>query len=57
MMRQLTITEQLKRNINFIGINYFKHPITMEIIEVDRDKLQDLLKFNEDQLINLTYKN
>jgi len=57
MIRQLTITEQLKRNINFIGINYFKHPITMETIEVDRDKLQDLLKFNEDQLINLTYKN
>jgi hypothetical protein len=49
--RRLTITEQLKRNINFIGINDFQHPITMEIIDVDRDKLKDLLKYDEGHLI------
>ena len=49
--RRLTITEQLKRNINFIGINDFQHPITMEIIDVDRSKLKDLLKYEEGDLI------
>jgi hypothetical protein len=56
MIRELTITEQLQRNINFVGINDIKHPIH-GIVEVDRDKLQDLLKLDEYQLINLIYKN
>jgi len=50
-IRVSTITEQLKRNINFIGINDFKHPVTQEIIPVDRDRLEDLLKYEEGHLI------
>ena len=49
-IRTTTITEQLKRNINFIGINDIKHPIH-GIIDVDRDKLADLLKYEEGHLI------
>ena len=49
-IRTTTITEQLKRNINFIGINDIKHPIH-GIIDVDRDKLEDLLKYEEGHLI------
>lgn len=49
-IREVTIIEQLKRNINFRGINDIKHPIH-GIIDVDRDKLQDLLKYTEGQLI------
>jgi len=50
-IRTTTITEQLKRNQNFIGINDFKHPVTQEIIPVDRNKLADLLKYEEGHLI------
>jgi hypothetical protein len=49
-IRTTTITEQLKRNINFIGINDIKHPIH-GIIDVDRSKLTDLLKYEEGHLI------
>ena len=49
-IRTTTITEQLKRNINFVGINDIKHPIH-GIIDVDRDKLEDLLKYEEGHLI------
>jgi flagellar motor switch/type III secretory pathway protein FliN len=49
-IRVLTITEQLKRNINFVGINDIKHHIHV-IIDVDRDKLADLLKYEEGHLI------
>jgi hypothetical protein len=49
-IRTTTITEQLKRNINFIGINDIKHPIH-GIIDVDRNKLTDLLKYEEGHLI------
>jgi hypothetical protein len=47
--REITIREQLIRNINFVGINDIKHPIH-RIIDVKRDKLQDLLKFTEEEL-------
>ena len=49
-IRVSTITEQLKRNINFVGINDIKHPIH-GIIDVDRSKLTDLLKYEEGHLI------
>lgn len=49
-IRQVTIREQLIRNINFVGINDIKHPIH-GIINVDRDKLEDLLKYEEGHLI------
>jgi hypothetical protein len=49
-IRTTTITEQLKRNINFVGINDIKHPIH-GIIDVDRSKLTDLLKYEEGHLI------
>jgi hypothetical protein len=49
-IRTTTITEQLKRNQNFVGINDIKHPIH-GIIDVDRDKLEDLLKYEEGHLI------
>jgi len=49
-IRTTTITEQLKRNINFIGINNIMHPIH-GIIDVDRNKLEDLLKYEEGHLI------
>jgi hypothetical protein len=49
-IRTTTITEQLKRNQNFIGINDIKHPIH-GIIDVDRSKLTDLLKYEEGHLI------
>lgn len=48
--REITIREQLIRNINFVGINDIKHPIH-GIINVDRDKLEDLLKYEEGHLI------
>lgn len=48
--REITIREQLIRNINFVGINDIKHPIH-GIIDVDRDKLEDLLKYEEGHLI------
>jgi len=49
-IRTTTITEQLKRNQNFIGINDIKHPIH-GIIDVDRDRLADLLKYEEEHLL------
>jgi len=49
-IREVTIREQLIRNINFVGINDIKHPIH-GIIDVDRDKLEDLLKYEEGHLI------
>jgi hypothetical protein len=49
-IRQLTIREQLIRNKQFVGINDIKHPIH-GIISVDRDKLEDLLKYEEGHLI------
>jgi hypothetical protein len=49
-IREITIREQLIRNINFVGINDIKHPIH-GIIDVDRDKLEDLLKYEEGHLI------
>jgi hypothetical protein len=51
--REITIREQLIRNINFVGINDIKHPIH-GIIDVDRDKLEDLLKFTEEELIAMS---
>tara|TARA_R110000822_G_scaffold268025_4_gene391450 strand:+ start:1698 stop:1919 length:222 start_codon:yes stop_codon:yes gene_type:complete len=51
--REITIREQLIRNINFVGINDIKHPIH-RIIDVDRKKLEDLLKFTEDELIAMS---
>jgi len=50
IIRVSTIKEQLTRNINFIGINDIKHPIH-GIIDVDRDKLTDLLKYEEEHLL------
>ena len=50
VIRKLNIREQLIRNINFVGINDIKHPIH-RIIDVKRDKLEDLLKFTEEELI------
>lgn len=52
-IREVTIREQLKRNENFRGINDIKHPVH-GIIDVDRDKLEDLLKFTEDELIAMS---
>ena len=52
-IREITIIEQLKRNENFRGINDIKHPVH-GIIDVDRDKLEDLLKFTEDELIAMS---
>jgi len=49
-IRTTTIKEQLTRNINFVGINDIKHPIH-GIIDVDRNKLADLLKYEEGHLI------
>ena len=52
-IREVTIIEQLKRNVNFRGINDIKHPIH-RIIDVKRDKLEDLLKFTEEELIAMS---
>jgi hypothetical protein len=52
-IRKVTIIEQLKRNINFRGINDIKHPIH-GIIDVDRDRLEDLLKFTEEELRDMS---
>jgi len=48
--RQLTITEQLKRNKQFVGINDIKHPM-LGIIPVDRSRIDELLKYEEGHLI------
>ena len=50
MIRQLKIREQLIRNLNFVGITEIQHPM-LGRIEVDRDKISDLLKYDEAHLI------
>jgi hypothetical protein len=49
-IRELKIREQLIRNKEFVGINDIKHPVH-GIIPVDRDKLDQLLKYEEGHLI------
>ena len=51
--RQLTITEQLKRNKQFVGINDIKHPLH-GIVNVDRYRLDELLQHSEDELLQMT---
>ena len=53
-IREITIREQLKRNMNFVGINDIKHPVTDKIHPVKRDKLEDLLKFTEEELRDMS---
>lgn len=50
MIRQIKIKEQLIRNLNFVGINEIQHPM-LGRIEVDRDKISELLKYDESHLI------
>lgn len=50
MIRQIKIKEQLIRNLNFVGINEIQHPM-LGRIEVDRDKISELLKYDEAHLI------
>jgi len=50
--RQLTITEQLIRNKQFVGINDIKHPLH-GIVNVDRDRLDELLQHSEDYLLQM----
>jgi hypothetical protein len=52
MVRELTVTEQLVRNVSYRGINDIKHP-TYGIIPVDRAKLEQLLTLSEDELVRL----
>lgn len=54
VIRKLNIVEQLKRNINFVGINDFQHPVTNKIHPVKRDRLEDLLKFTEEELRDMS---
>lgn len=51
--RQLTITEQLKRNKQFVGINDIKHPM-LGVIPVDRSMLDELLEHSEEDLLQMT---
>ncbi len=50
--RQLTITEQLIRNKQFVGINDIKHPLH-GIVNVDRDRLDELLQHSEEDLLQM----
>jgi hypothetical protein len=50
MIRQIKIKEQLIRNLNFVGINEIQHPM-LGRIEVDRNKISELLKYEEAHLI------
>lgn len=50
--RQLSIKEQLIQVKNFIGINTIKHPIH-GIIDIDKSKVDELLKNEEAHLIRL----
>jgi hypothetical protein len=50
MIRQIKIKEQLIRNLNFVGINEIQHPM-LGRIEVDRNKISELLKYDEAHLI------
>ena len=54
VIRKLNIVEQLKRNINFVGINDFQHPVTNKIHPVKRDRLENLLKFTEEELRDMS---
>jgi hypothetical protein len=49
-MKSLTIKEQLIRNYNFVGITEIMHPMLGKI-EVDRNKIIDLLKYEEGHLV------
>jgi len=51
-IRQLDIIEQLKRNKQFVGINDIKHPLH-GIVNVDRDRLDELLQHSEDYLLQM----
>ena len=51
--RQLTITEQLKRNKQMTGINDIKHP-HHGIIPVNRSMLDELLEHSEEDLLQMT---
>ncbi len=51
-IRQLDIIEQLKRNRQFVGINDIKHPLH-GIVNVDRDRLDELLQHSEDYLLQM----
>ena len=51
--RQLTITEQLKRNKQFVGINDIKHQM-LGVIPVDRSRLDELLEHSEEDLLQMT---
>ena len=51
--RQLTITEQLIRNKQFVGINDIKHHLH-GIVNVDRYRLDELLQHSEDELLQMT---
>ena len=53
VIRQLTIREQLLRVKHFKGINTIKHP-TYGQMEIDRNKVEILLKLDENQLTNMT---
>ncbi len=48
--RRLSVREQLIRNKQFVGINEIIHPIH-GAIAVDRDKIDDLLSYDEGHLI------
>lgn len=50
MIRQLKIREQLIRNLNFVGITEIQHPM-LGRITVDRNKISDLLKYDEGHLV------
>ena len=52
VIRQLDIIEQLKRNRQFVGINDIKHPLH-GIVNVDRDRLDELLQHSEDDLLQM----
>lgn len=52
-IRQLDIIEQLKRNKQYVGINDIKHPLH-GIINVDRDRLDELLQHSEEELLQMT---
>lgn len=51
--RRLTITEQLKRNKQFVGINDIKHAIH-GVIPVNRSILDELLEHSEEDLLQMT---
>lgn len=52
VIRQLTIREQLLQVKHFKGINEINHPMLGKI-EVDRNKVDELLKWSDGDLIRL----